>query len=182
MSKKEEVLLPDAAVMGKIYVIRGEQVMLDKDLAELYGVETKALKQAVKRNIDIFPIHFMFELTKSEYDSLRSQFVTSNVGRGGTRYLPMAFTEYGILQVANAVRSQRARHMSVKIIEVLVRMRKVFSVHEELLYELEEIRKKVLSHDEKLELIFDYVAKFETEERFQNEPRPEVGFKQRGNK
>jgi len=99
--------------------------MIDRDLAELYGVETKALKQAVKRNIDIFPKHFMFELTKDENEFLRSQFVTSNKGRGGTRYLPMAFTEHGVLQLAHVLRSKKVNLMSVRITEIFIKMRQL---------------------------------------------------------
>ena len=94
--------------------------MLDSDLAELYGVETKALKRAVRRNLDIFPEHFMFELTKEEHESLRYQTGTSNEGRGGTRYLPMVFTEHGIIHAAHVLRSPRARKMSVRITEIFI--------------------------------------------------------------
>jgi len=87
-------IIPNEVISSKIFLIRGQKVMIDSDLAEIYGVETKYLKQAVKRNIDIFPNHFMFELTKTENEFLRSQFVTSKKRRGGSRYLPMAFTEH----------------------------------------------------------------------------------------
>ena len=100
MSK--EITIPDEIITSKIFLIRDQKVMVDRDLAELYGVETKVLKQAVKRNMDIFPTNFMFELTKEENESLRSQFVTSKKGRGGTRYLPMVFTEHGVLQLEQA--------------------------------------------------------------------------------
>ena len=101
--------------------------MLDSDLAALYQVETKALKQAVKRNKDIFPHHFMFELNEKEAESLRSQFMTSNSSRGGSRYLPIVFTEHGVLRVANVLRSLRARQMSIRIIEVFVKMQKMIT-------------------------------------------------------
>ena len=117
-SKDSKIMLPDEVIMSKIYFIRGEKVMPDSDLAELYEVETKVLKQAARRNADISPKHFMFELTNEENESLRSQFVTSKKGRGGTRYLPMVFTEHGVLQLANTLRSKRARQMSIGIIEV----------------------------------------------------------------
>lgn len=93
--------ISDEIVMSKLYFIRGQKVMLDSDLAELYQVETKVLKQAVKRNLDIFPNHFMFELTIQEFNFLRSQIVTSKVGRGGTRYLLVTFSQLGVLQLAN---------------------------------------------------------------------------------
>lgn len=107
MSKENglERALPEEVIMSKILIIRGQKVMIDQDLAELYEVETKALKQAVKRNIDIFPNHFMFELTESEFKNLRSQIVTSKWG--SQRYLPFAFTEHGVLQLANVLRTRK---------------------------------------------------------------------------
>ena len=165
--------------MNIIYLIREQKVMLDSDLAELYQVDTKVLKQAVKRNIDIFPEHFMFVLTKEENESLRSQFVTSKKGRGGTRYLPMVFTEHGILQLANALRSKRARYMSIRIIEIFVKMREILLTHKELFVQLEEIRKKVSGHDDQINLIFEYFKQLErakqTDNYFKN--RPKIGFK-----
>lgn len=107
-----KIILPDEVITNKIYLIREQKVMLDSDLEELYGLETKYLKQAVKRNSDIFPDHFMFELTKEENDFLRSQIVTSKKGSGGARYLPMVFTEHGILQLSHVLRSKRARILS----------------------------------------------------------------------
>ncbi|RLD55359.1 MAG: ORF6N domain-containing protein, partial [Bacteroidetes bacterium] len=105
-----KLMVPDEVVMNKIFIIRGEKVMIDRDLAELYGVETKVLKQAVKRNLDIFPKNFMFELTKEEFLDLRSQIVTSSWG--GQRYLPYVFTEHGVLQLANVIKSKLAKKMS----------------------------------------------------------------------
>ena len=105
-----QIMIPDEVIMSKIYMIRGQKVIFERDLAELYEVPTKALKQAVKRNIDIFPEHFMFELSEEEYKNLRSQFVTSSWG--GQRYLPFVFTDLGVLQLANVLRSARARKTS----------------------------------------------------------------------
>ena len=112
MKDKNEMIIPEEVIMSKIFIMRGQKVILDKDLAELYEVETKALKQAVKRNMDIFPEHFMFELTENEFTHLRSQIVTSSWG--GQRYLPFVFTELGVLQLANLLKSGRARSMSVR--------------------------------------------------------------------
>lgn len=118
MNDKNEMMIPEEVIMSKIYIIRGQKVIFDKDLAELYEVETKALKQAVKRNKDIFPEHFMFELSEDEFANLRSQIVTSSWG--GQRYLPYVFTELGVLQLANVLKSVRARRMSIRILEVFV--------------------------------------------------------------
>ena len=107
MSEHQKLsVIPDEVIASKIYLIRGQKVMLDKDLAELYETETKVLKQAVKRNIDIFPEHFMFQLTNQEFTILRSQTVTSSWG--GQRYLPFVFTEHGVLQLASVLKSTRA--------------------------------------------------------------------------
>src|SRR6266404_1146282 len=101
----DELAVPAELIQRRIYVIRGHRVMLDSDLADLYGVPTKALNQAVKRNLDRFPPDFMFELTAEETDRLRSQSVTSNVGRGGRRYLPYAFTEHGVAMLSSVLNS-----------------------------------------------------------------------------
>src|SRR4051812_2442777 len=114
--KKTSLKIVDDTIVSKIFFIRGEKVMLDKDLAELYDVETGALNQAVKRNLDRFPKEFMFQLTKTEFESLISQIVISNPTskdrRGGTRKLPYAFTEHGVLMLANVLKSQRAIEVS----------------------------------------------------------------------
>ncbi len=106
MDEAKSLKLNDEMVLDKIYFIRNQKVMLDRDLAQLYGVETKALKQAVKRNIDRFPEDFMFELSSQEFEILRSQIVTSSWG--GVRYMPMAFTEYGVLMLSSVLNSQKA--------------------------------------------------------------------------
>ena len=180
MSK--EVAIPQEVILSKIYEIRGQKVMLDSDLAELYEVETKGLKRAVRRNLDIFPEHFMFELTKEEYESLRYQNGTSNTGRGGTRYLPMVFTEHGIIHAAHVLRSSRARKMSVRITEIFVKMREMLLTHKDLLLEIEGIRKAVSGHDDQIALIFEYLKQFEKtkQEELEYKNRPKIGFKQKG--
>lgn len=171
----EELIIPDEVVINKVFIFRDQKVMLDSDLAALYGVGTKVLKQAVKRNLDIFPLHFMFILSVEEHSTLRSQFVTSKKGKGGTRYLPMVFTEHGILQVASILRSKRAKYMSIRIIEIFIKMREMLLTHKDLLLEMEEIRKKVTGQDEKIELIFNYLKQFIKEK---GKPRRKIGFKQ----
>jgi hypothetical protein len=112
--KQNEVAIPDEVVMNKIYVIRSQKVMLDKDLAELYKVETKQLKRAVRRNADRFPDDFMFELSKEEFDNLRNQIGTSSWG--GTRYAPMAFTEQGVAMLSSVLNSDRAIKVNIQIV------------------------------------------------------------------
>ena len=172
MSK--ELAIPQEVLMSKIHEIRRQKVMLDSDLAELYGVETKRLKEQVKRNLDIFPKHFMFELTTEENKSLRSHFATSKKIKGGARYLPMVFTEHGILQLTNVLKSKRARQMGIRIIEVFIKMREILLTHKDLVIAMEKIRKKVSSQDKKIELIFDYLKQFRKE---QEKPRKQIGFK-----
>lgn len=138
-------------IRSKIYEIRGQKVMLDYDLAEMYGVETRALKQAVRRNIGRFPADFMFELTKEEFDLLRSQFVTSK-GRGGTRYTPFAFTEQGVAMLSSVLNSETAIQINIGIIRAFVAVRQMITANpiavrlanleknfEELKQDLEEI-------------------------------------------
>ncbi len=175
----KSVVIPSEVILDKIYEIRGVKVMLDRDLAELYEVQTKVLKQSVKRNLDIFPEHFMFELTKEENEFLRSQFVTSKKGRGGTRYLPLVFTEHGILQLASILRSKRARYMSIRIIEIFVKMREMLLSHQELMVQLEEVSRKVAGHDEKINLIFGYLKEVEQarQEELEQQNRKRIGFK-----
>ena len=166
--------------MSKIYLIRGQKVMIDKDLAELYEVETKALKQAVRRNMDIFPEHFMFELTEDEFSHLRSQFVTSSWG--GQRYLPYVFTELGVLQLANVLKSRRARRMSVRILEVFIKMREMLTTHKEILYKIEKIVERLDENDNQILLIFKYLQQLEQARQQQEDQanRKRIGFKQEG--
>lgn len=183
MAKQDsQILIPDEVIMGKIYMIRGLKVILDKDLAELYEVETKALKQAVKRNIDIFPEHFMFELTEEEFKNLRSQIVTSSWG--GQRYLPYVFTELGVLQLANVLKSKRARKMSVRILEVFVKMREMLATHEEIQYKIEKIVAKLDEHDDQILLIFEYLKQLEAskQQELEQKNRKPIGFKTPGKK
>jgi hypothetical protein len=158
MAEKENILkVADEIVINKIYFIRGQKVMLDRDLAELYGVETKRLKEQVKRNLERFPKQYMFELNAKEFTDLRSQFATSKEGRGGVRYLPMVFTEHGILQLSNVLKSKRAIEMSFIIIDVFVRLRKTLFDNTELRLLIEEIRKKTENNTKNIELVFQYL-------------------------
>jgi ORF6N domain len=173
--KDSAVMLADEIVISKIYFIRGQKVMLDADLAELYQVETKVLKQAIRRNFELFPIHFMFELTEQEFDILRSQFVTSKKGSGGTRYLPMVFTEYGILQISNTLKSKRARQMSIRIIEVFVKLRKMLTDNMELRLAIEQLERKSENHTKNLEIVFRYLDEL-MEKKENTEPRKMIGY------
>jgi len=133
-------VVPHERIEKRIYEMRGKKVMLDADLAELYAVETRALNQAVTRNIERFPDDFMFQLTEVEAKDLRSQSVTSNWG--GRRYIPYAFTEHGILMLSNVLKSERAVRVSVQIIRVFVRLRELAQGYHELITRIEKIEKR----------------------------------------
>jgi hypothetical protein len=139
--KQNEVAIPDEVVMNKIYVIRSHKVMLDKDLAELYNVETKQLKRAV-RNADRFPDDFMFELSIEEFDNLRSQIDTSSWG--GTRYAPMAFTEQGVAMLSSVLNSDRAIKVNIQIIRIFTRMRQMLLTHKDLLLKWKNWKERYL--------------------------------------
>ncbi|MFY7994143.1 MAG: ORF6N domain-containing protein [Bacteriovoracaceae bacterium] len=127
MSKQNELIIEKM-----IYVIRDHKVMLDSDLAELYEVDTKVLNQAVKRNISRFPLDFMFQLTSEECDSLRSQIVTSKVGRGGRRYLPYVFTENGVAMLSSVLSSEKAIQINVSIMRIFTRLRSFLLLEKDL--------------------------------------------------
>ena len=134
-------------IQKKIYEIRGKQVMLDFDLALLYGVETKVLKQGVKRNIRRFPVDFMFELTQEEFNSLRSQFVTSNK-RGGIRYMPFAFTEQGVAMLSSILKSETAIEINISIIRAFVAVRQYLSMASNQIKEIEDLKQRMKALEE----------------------------------
>ncbi|TCD27538.1 ORF6N domain-containing protein [Pedobacter psychrodurus] len=150
-------IIPDNIVVNKIHEVRGQKVMLDSDLAELYGVETKVLNQSIRRNIERFPIDFMFQLTDEEWEGLRSQFVTSKKGRGGRTYLPNVFTEHGILMLSSVLNSKQAIQVNIQIVRIFSRIRQFIVDNAELKLEIEEIKKTLNNHDKNIELVFTYL-------------------------
>lgn len=147
--------------------------MLDRDLAELYGVKTKRLKEQVRRNIERFPASFMFELNSEENDSLRSQ--NASLKRGEhSKYLPYAFTEHGILMLANVLKSKRAIQMSIRIIVIFVRMREMLFAHKDLLLKVQQLEKTAMNHDEKIKQIFGYLKQILTPPKVE---RKRIGYK-----
>ena len=140
--------LSPQALAGRILVIRGQRVLLDSDLAQLYGVETKRFNEQVGRNPGRFPSDFMFRLTQEEFDSLRSQIATSN--RGGRRYLPMVFTEHGAIMAASVLNSDRAVEMSVYVVRAFVQLRELLVGHKALADKLAELERRVTHHDNAL--------------------------------
>ena len=178
---KEEltsVIIPNEVIINKIYLFRGVKVMLDSDLAELFGVETKRLKEQVRRNIERFPEHFMFELTKEENEVLMSQFAALEQGKY-SKYLPFAFSEHGILQLSNVLKSKRAVEVSIKIIDVFVQLRTMVLSNTEIRLEVEKIKKKVDNQDKNIEVIFRYFDELLEQKQ---QPRKEIGYKIPGGK
>jgi hypothetical protein len=161
-------LIPIETITGLIYLIRGQRVMLDQDLASLYDVETKVLKQAVRRNIERFPADFMFELSKAEFAHLRSQFVTSSWG--GIRYAPMAFTEHGVLMLSSVLKNERAIQVNIQIMRTFLKFRNMLSTNEEFKRKIEDIEKR---YDERFEIIFHTLDQLLTVE---NKPKKKIGF------
>jgi hypothetical protein len=154
--KTEKSLAPIERIEGLIHLVRGHRIIMDNDLAAIYGVSTKVFNQAIKRNIKRFPEDFIFKLTFKEVISLRSQIVTSN-GHGGRRYLPYAFTEHGALMAATVLNSPRAVEMSVLVVRAFVHFRNILINHKQLAIKLEELERKLLAHDEKFEVVFEAI-------------------------
>jgi hypothetical protein len=142
MSTHSAQVIPIERITSRIYLLRGEKVMFDFDLAELYGVETKALKRAVQRNDERFPADFLFELGREEFANLRSQIGTSRSGHGGTRYAPYAFTEQGVAMLSSVLRSTRAVQVSIAIIRAFVQLRQMIASHSDLARKLAALERK----------------------------------------
>ncbi len=168
-------MIPDELVMNKIYLIRGQKVMLDRDLAELYGVTTGNLNLAVKRNKKRFPKDFIFQLTKEEFEALILQnAISKKQGRGGTRKLPYAFTEQGVSMLSGVLNSGIAIQVHIQIIQVLAKMREMLLTHKDILLQLEKIEKKLTGHDEDIALIFQYLKQLLNPPQT---PRLKIGFR-----
>lgn len=160
-------------ISGLIHFIRGEKVILDSDLARLYEVPTKVLKQAVRRKLDRFPVDFMFELTDNETIASRSQFVTLKRGQN-IKYRSFAFTEQGVAMFSSVLNSARAIHVNIAIMRAFVRIRQFLETHRELALKIEELERTVSSHDENIELIFETIWQMIEKKR---EPLEPVGFR-----
>ena len=157
---KNLTIVENREIQNMIYTFRGRQVMIDRDLAYLYNVETKVLNQAVKRNLNRFPEHFRFQLTEEEYENLRSQIVTSSEvnTHGGRRYMPYVFTEQGIAMLSAVLKSDVAVEVSIKIMNSFVEMRNFFLSNREMFTRLDRVELKQLETDKKLEEVFKYIA------------------------
>ncbi|MEO5594414.1 MAG: ORF6N domain-containing protein [Chitinophagaceae bacterium] len=170
----KSVMIPDELLMNKIYFIRGQKVMLDKDLAELYQVETRRLNEQVTRNKLRFPADFMFRLTKKEFENLKSQFATSSWG--GTRKLPLAFTEQGVAMLSGILHSETAIRVNIRIIRIFTKMRELLLTHKDILLQLEKMENKLATHDQDITVIFDYLKQLLNPPVL---PRNKIGFKRK---
>lgn len=174
-AKQALSVISDNVVINKIYELRGRKVMIDRDLAELYGVQTRVLKQTVKRNLSRFPEDFMFEMTKQELDDWRSQFVISNTDKKGLRHLPFCFTEHGVLMLSSVLNSPQAVQINIQIVRIFTRLREVISEHNELKLEIEAIKKKLNSHDKNIEVVFSYLDEL-VEKKEKPKSRKRIGY------
>ncbi len=180
MSQSEKgIAIPEEIISRHIYLIRGMKVMLDRDLAFLYNIETKVLKQAVRRNIDRFPDDFMFELNKEEFADLRSQSVTSSWG--GARYAPMAFTEQGVAMLSSVLNSKKAIKVNIQIMRVFTSIREMLTDNLSLRLEIEEIKQKLANQDHNIELVFTYLDEL-IDKQTNKKPIRRVGFRRSSEK
>lgn len=174
MAKKSKALLvPDEVVISKILLIRGKKVMLDRDLAELYGVTTFRLNEQVKRNKKRFPSDFMFKLTKEE----KQRVIEEHEQYASLKFspsLPSVFTEHGAVMLASVLNSDRAIEVNIQIVRIFTKMREVLSAHKDILLKLEQMEKKMTGYDQDIQLIFEYLKQLLKPPQ---EPRPAIGFK-----
>jgi hypothetical protein len=164
-------LIMTETIERKIYLIRGQKVMLDSDLAELYGVETFNLNKAVKRNIDRFPPDFMFQITKDQVESLRFQFgISKIIGRGGRRHLPYVFTELGIAMLSSVLKSKRAVQVNIAIMRAFVKIREMIASHKDLARKFDELEKK---YDGQFQIVFEAIRQLMA---IEEKPKRKIGF------
>src|SRR5260370_6607523 len=172
---KSIALVPSERIESAILVIRGQKVILDSDLAALYGVATFNLNKAVNRNLDRFPPDFMFQLTDEEFEALIFQIGISKKGRGGRRHRPYVFTEQGVAMLSSVLHSERAVLVNVEIMRAFVRLRKLLVTHEQLARKLAELESKYEDHDERFSMVFEAIR--ELMEPPVKRPRHRIGFK-----
>jgi len=176
--EKSALVVPDEIVMNKILLIRGKKVMIDRDLAELYGVTTKQMNQQVKRNLKRFPEDFMFQLTENEKEGVVTK-CDHLVPLKYSPVLPYAFTEYGAVMLASVLNSERAIDVNIQIVRIFTQMRDMMAANKEILSKLEQLERKVTGHDEDIRVIFVYLKQLLNPP---NEPRPRIGFRRKDEK
>ncbi len=176
-NEENSIPVPDDLIMNKIYLIRGKQVMLDADLADLYTVETKQLKRAVRRNITRFPEDFMFELSFGEFENLRCQIGTSRWD--SIRYAPMAFTEHGVVMLASVLYSNRAVEVNIRIIRIYNRLREILKDNKDIWHKLENMQTTLVEHENSIMAIMEYIKQLKEEKQKleQQQNRKKIGYK-----
>ncbi|MBX7227148.1 MAG: ORF6N domain-containing protein [Chitinophagales bacterium] len=169
--------MPEEVIMNRIYCIRGEKVMIDRDLADLYGVETKRLKEAVRRNLNRFPEDFMFEMTKDEFELWRNENKLQHQDKRGLRHPPFCFTEQGVTMLSCVLSSERAIAVNIKIIRIFSKMRSFLITNKEMVLKLEELERKTNKNSKQIRLIFQTLRQLIEEPKTERTP---IGFKQNG--
>jgi hypothetical protein len=174
----------EEAIISRIYIIRGQKVMIDRDLAELYGLVTKRLKEAVRRNINRFPVDFMFELNINEMERWRTQFASSNELKKGLRYHPFCFTEQGVTMLSCILKTERAIEVNIRIIRVFTKMREMFLTQRDMMIKLEQVEKNLMQqgagikkNEEDIQAIFKVLKELLEPS---DDSRPRVGFRRAG--
>ncbi len=178
----KELVISDEKVISKIYLLRGQKVMLDRDLAEMYGVETRTLNQAVKRNVSRFPEDFMFQMTEEELEEWKSQIVISNKEKMGLRKLPYVFTEQGVAMLSGVLSSDTAIEVNIRIMRVFTKLRQALLANHDILLKLEQLDKRLINmghdvkmHDGEIETIFELIKEIMAE-KMRPRPRNPIGF------
>jgi len=161
-------------ILNKIYIIRDKKVMIDRDLAEMYGVETRVLNQAVKRNSERFPEDFMFRFNEQDFENWKSQVVISNKEKMGIRNMPYAFTEQGVAMLSSVLNSKQAIQVNIQIIRIFTKMRELLLSHKEVLLKLNQLEKKLTQHDDDIAAIFNVLKQLLSPK---NKPTQKIGFK-----
>ncbi len=172
MKMGELFIIPDEIIISKIYLFRNQKVIIDSDLAEMYGVETRVLNQAIKRNHKRFPIDFMFQLNEDEFENLKEQNNSSKWG--GRRTMPFVFTEHGVLMLSSVLNNDKAIEINIQIVRIFTKMRDMLLTHKDILSELEGIRKKITKQDDRIDMMYNYLMEFVKQEKH---PRDKIGFK-----
>jgi len=170
-----KAIISQEVVERRILFIRGQKVMLDRDLAKLYGVKTKRLNEQIRRNLSRFPEDFMFQLTKKEFENWKSQFATSNRDKMGLRKRPYAFTEQGVVMLSSVLNSERAIQVNIAIMRAFVKLKQILSMNKELAHKLAELERKIEKHDVDIQAIFEAIRQLMASPPIK--PKPRIGFR-----
>ena len=181
--KETNQIQPEEKILNRIYLIRNQKVMIDRDLAALYGVETRTLNQAVKRNIKRFPEDFMFQFSIMDFNNWKSQIVISNKEKMGLRRPPLAFTEQGVAMLSSVLNSETAIMVNIQIIRMFTKLRQALESHDKILKKIEDLERKGIDHDKKIQLVFQYIKQLEDDrkQKIEFKDRKKVGYQRDDN-